>query len=559
MPHLKGSRGCLAVAFSVLLLGACSQNQPAATTSTSTATSTAASGPTAATPSATNTSTTAASTGAVPATATSTAAPSTATTTSSTVAPGPLTSGIPVAVPGNALAPAAVLPPVNPLSAEKSATTPAATPLLAAKPAAPASVPAGAPAGNDGQVRMTLSQFPESLAICNVAGNEITVRDYKRMLKLQQMQMNQSLAGDPAARERMMEVAKKNNVTLSPEEKAQLIEAAKRQKGTEKEFQEWLKSINGTEEQFKAEIWKTGLAFKTSNMILEQGLLPELVNRELMAQASTEIGGEKQAMDMYFRFKVSKHFNVLKELTQLSNEDIREEIVKAELAKQQLLRIQKRVKVTDQDLKKVYEANKKNLKHGDQIRLAKLLILCPPNDVGETKSIRTQLANSTKLSGEELDKKVAEFQQQKKNEATLLLARAIAGEDFTKMANDLSQDSDNERLKNGGDLGWLETKSLVTELRNAVAPLKKGQCIPSVVSNPMGYLIFKVTDRRPEGYSPLADIRPQLEERIKAELLNQAVQGWLNKRKSIVRVEFTPNFLALANKAKSPPATTGVH
>lgn len=555
----KGSRECVAIAFSIALLAACGQKDGASTTATGTATTTAA--------------TTATSTSTSTATESETAkqnAPGTTTTTGTdtAVAPSLTTASTAATKPSEALNAASVgttLPgssPVTGVTAAPGAT--AATPsssitgdqaLLAAKTAASTTA---APKVQDvapGQKRLTLNEFPDNLAICNVAGNEIKVHDYKRMLALQQMQMNQTLAGDANARAQLAELAKKNNISLTDEEKKQLIEASKRQHGsTEKEFQDWLKSINGTEAQFKEEIWRTGLAFKTSNMILEQKLLPDLVNRELMAQAAYELGGERMAVNQYFRFKASKHYNVLKELTHMSPEDIRDEIVKAELAKQQLIRIQNKVKVTDDEVKKVYEANKEKLKHGDQVRLAKILILCPPNDVGDTKSIRTQLANSTKLTGEDLDKKVIEFTQQKKNEAALLLARASAGEDFAKMANDLSQDPENEKKKNGGDLGWLETKTLVPELAKAVEPLKKGQCIPSVVANPMGFLIFKVVDRRPAGYSPLADIKPQLEERIKQEKINGAVQDWLNKRRNIVRVEYTPNFLAIA-QGRSPVST----
>lgn len=352
-------------------------------------------------------------------------------------------------------------------------------------------------------------------------------------------------------------MAKQNNLSLSDEEKEKLFQAAKSQRGTEKEFQEFLKKAGATETDFRNEVNQTGLAFKASNMILEQGLLPELVNRELLAQAALEAGGEKAAMNQYFRFKASKHYNVLKDQTQFTSDDIRAEIVKAELAKQQLARLEKKVTVTPEDLKKVYDANKTAFKHDEQVRVSKILLLCPPEDVGPMKSVKVQLANATKLTGEKLDAEVAKFTAQKRQGAMLILGQAMGGADFTKLANQYTEDPTAKAMANGGDLGWLDLKALVPELAAALKPLKKGQVLPQIVSNPQGFIIFKVTDKRPPGFMTMADAKPILEQKIKAEKLNAVVQGWLNKRKTVVRVEFTPNFLAMAQGRATGPGPAG--
>lgn len=526
MPHPFGSRESIAIAFSILLLGACAQKgagPDSASTSKGTATDTAAT---------TSTSTTTDSAVSLTPNTTTATATDTAATPSAT---GTDTSSTAATATATATSPTSEL-----LAAKPGATPPAATPT----PPAPAkAAPAQAPAGNG---KLSLDQLPNDLPIVNVAGNLIKVTDYKRMLRLQQMQMNSALAMDPAAKARVLEMAKANKVTLTDQEKAQLFKVARGQKGTEAEYQEFLKKAGVTDEIFKNEVYETGLAFKTSNMVLEQGLLPELVNRELLAQAALEAGGEKQAMNQYFRFKASKHYNVLKEQAQFTADDIREEVVKAELAKQQLARLEKKITVTPDDLKKAYDANKAAFKHEEQVRISKILLLAPPEDVGPMKSVKAQLASSTKLTGEKLDAEVSKFMQQKRQAATLLLGQAIGGGDFAKLANQYSEDPAVKATQNGGDLGWLDLKALVPELQTAISPLKKGQVLPQVVSNPQGFIIFKVTDRRPSGYTSLADAKPLLEQKLKQEKLNAAVQGWLQKRKNVVRVEFTPNFLAMA-------------
>lgn len=533
MSHQFASRECIAVAFSILLLGACAQKDATRDTAATTATSTASTTTTSTT---TTTATdTAATTSSTTGTATDTAQPA----ATSTAPPASLTTATPNAAPVQVPA-ITTTGATSPISAATAPTPIAAAPQTPA-PSAP---------------KLSLDQMPNDLPICNVAGNLIKVTDYKRMLRLQQMQMNATLATDPAAKARVLEMAKQNKIELTEAEKEKLYQAARSQRGgTEKEYQDFLTKAGATDADFRNEVNQTGLAFKTSNMILEQGLLPELVNRELLAQAALEAGGEKTAMNMYFRFKASKHYNTLKEQTQFTAEDIRSEIVKAELAKQQLARLEKKVTVTPADLKKVYDANKAALKHDEQIRVSKILLLCPPEDVGPMKSVKVQLANATKLTGEKLDAEVAKFTQQKRQGAMAILTQAVGGADFAKLANQYTEDPTAKALANGGDLGWLDVKVLVPELQTALKPLKKGEVLPQIVSNPQGFIIFKVTDKRPAGLMSMEDAKPVLEQKIKAEKLNAVVQGWLNKRKNVVRVEFTPNFLALAQaRAATPPA-----
>ena len=81
------------------------------------------------------------------------------------------------------------------------------------------------------------------------------------------------------------------------------------------------------------------------------------------------------------------------------------------------------------------------------------------------------------------------------------LRRARAGEDFAKLARELSQDP--ASAGNGGDLGYVSKGEMVPQFEDAVFKLKKGELSAEPVRTPYGFHVIKV-DRRP-GRRPEAE------------------------------------------------------
>ena len=77
------------------------------------------------------------------------------------------------------------------------------------------------------------------------------------------------------------------------------------------------------------------------------------------------------------------------------------------------------------------------------------------------------------------------------DEAKKALARVKAGEDFAKVATELSKDPGGE----GGDLGWFTKDRMVPEFSDAAFKLKKGE-ISEPVKTQFGWHIIKVEDTR---------------------------------------------------------------
>ena len=108
--------------------------------------------------------------------------------------------------------------------------------------------------------------------------------------------------------------------------------------------------------------------------------------------------------------------------------------------------------------------------------------------------------------------KVHHILVEKEDEAKAILAQLKAGAKFEDLAKKNSKDPGS--AQNGGELDFASPASYVPEFSQAMVALKKGETTPAPVKTQFGYHIIKLEDTRPAQFPALADVKPQIQQRL---------------------------------------------
>ncbi len=132
------------------------------------------------------------------------------------------------------------------------------------------------------------------------------------------------------------------------------------------------------------------------------------------------------------------------------------------------------------------------------------------------------------------------YNEQAKKKAEDVLRRALAGEDFAKLAQEYSEDFSNK--DQGGDLGFFGRGLMVEPFEQAVFALKKGEITKQLVETQFGYHIIKKTDERESETGEEIKASHILIRTQSPEPSDQWVSTQLSgKQLKRSRVEFDPN------------------
>jgi parvulin-like peptidyl-prolyl isomerase len=405
--------------------------------------------------------------------------------------------------------------------------------------------------------KIKLGAMPDTEVICIVANAPITIGEYRRQLKSREEEVQTNLSQNPNLRRQLLEDAKRNNITLTADEKQRLLETAKKaEDATGKALTDQLKKSHETMEKFNEYVLDLGLAFKDAGYRIEKQLLHQLVDRTILTQAARTHGYGPAAFTSYVEMKKGKVYEELLG-SGFTADQLKDEIIANELVSRMIARIQKGTQASDADVEKFYKEHQALFKHGDLIRISQIVIAAPPKDIGAgVKSIRTQVhEQEPKLSGSELDTLVKLKEQEAKTKAQELLARALKpGADFAKLANENTDDIPSRAAKLGGDMDYQDKDRLMKEFADKVMPLKVGQVYPSLIPSDYGYHIIKVTGKKPAGVASLAEVKAKIEKVVNDQKADDALKKWLIEKRHTTTIVLSPEFQALVsadNKAKS--------
>ncbi len=115
--------------------------------------------------------------------------------------------------------------------------------------------------------------------------------------------------------------------------------------------------------------------------------------------------------------------------------------------------------------------------------------------------------------------------------AKLALRRVRAGEDFAKVADEMSRDPGSK----GGDLGWFPKDRMVPEFGEVAFKLQKGQ-ISEPVKSQFGWHVIKLEDRRETAFPKLEEVREQVERFVVQKAQSEAVLAL----RSAAKIERSP-------------------
>jgi peptidyl-prolyl cis-trans isomerase C len=165
--------------------------------------------------------------------------------------------------------------------------------------------------------------------------------------------------------------------------------------------------------------------------------------------------------------------------------------------------------VTEAQAKTFYDSNTKEFEQPETVKASHILFMVDadaPADVVKQK--------------EEAAKKAAE--------------RAAAGEDFTKLAKELSEEPG--AAESGGDLGFFPKDRMVPEFAEA-AFAQKSEKSASRLKPSSGRHVIKVTDKKAPGTVPFDRVKEQIISYLKSTNQREAVQAVLSKLKESAKIE----------------------
>jgi len=167
------------------------------------------------------------------------------------------------------------------------------------------------------------------------------------------------------------------------------------------------------------------------------------------------------------------------------------------------------VTISEADLNDFYTKNPDKFQEPEAVHVAHILIRAPEGS-------------------DEAAKKKA------RAEAQSVLAQLKKGGDFAALAKQHSQDQGS--APNGGDLNFMAKGQTVPQFEQAAFALKAGQT-SGIVETPFGYHIIKMIAHRDGRTVPLQEVRPQLEQFLKQQRIQEKTAAYVEKLKSKAKVE----------------------
>jgi parvulin-like peptidyl-prolyl isomerase len=174
--------------------------------------------------------------------------------------------------------------------------------------------------------------------------------------------------------------------------------------------------------------------------------------------------------------------------------------------------------ISEAEIKKFYDEKPELFTEPEKARVAHILIATRKIPSGEPLPIQERLA--------------------KKMKAEQVLARARAGEDFTKLVTEFSEDTESKGRK--GEIAFQRHSGVVPpEFESAAFSLEPGQ-ISDLVMTVFGYDIIKLIEKTPPSKVPLEKVHDDIGERLQRGSVQERLPAFVSKLRKEAEVQILP-------------------
>jgi len=170
--------------------------------------------------------------------------------------------------------------------------------------------------------------------------------------------------------------------------------------------------------------------------------------------------------------------------------------------------------IHDQDLQAYYDQHRDEYRMPEQVKVSHILIKTPLPAPGAKEDEKAVADARAKAEG--------------------VLKELKAGGDFAKLAEKYSDDPGS--AKSGGELGWIGRGRTVPEFEKAAFSLGKGQT-SDLVKSSYGFHIIHVEDKQEAHLKMLAEVKSEIEEKVKQQKTARATEAAANALLSQARTD----------------------
>jgi peptidyl-prolyl cis-trans isomerase C len=200
----------------------------------------------------------------------------------------------------------------------------------------------------------------------------------------------------------------------------------------------------------------------------------------------------------------------------------------------------KAIKALDMDEKELRDFTRRDLIIGNFIKQTIVAKITVPEeeskkfyDENQDKFKRDEMVRASHILCGVDAKATAEEKKKAREKAEKHHKELVAGADFATLAR---ENSTCPSSKQGGDLGYFGKGQMVPSFEKAAFALKPGE-ISDVVETQFGYHIIKLTDKKSPETVAFKDARPRIEEYLKDQKIQAAVNAYLDEARKGAAIE----------------------